>query len=98
MENQAAVLAVKRVAQGARFVPGGRSSRADVPASGISTNAGRDLSIDLRMVAAKNFQSGQFMLRQIEASLFEMRLHIEKDRQGSVQSGMDECRAEVAVA
>ena len=50
------------------------------------------------MVATKNFQSGQFMPHQIEASLFEIRLRIEKDRQGGVQSGMDECRAEVAVA
>ncbi|MFM1880597.1 MAG: hypothetical protein RLZZ344_831 [Pseudomonadota bacterium] len=40
---------------------------------------GRPLPRELydRMVAAKNFQSGLFMLRQIEFSLFDMRIHAE---------------------
>jgi len=42
-------------------------------------DTGAPLPRDLydRMVAAKNFQSGLFMLRQVEFSLFDMRIHAE---------------------
>ncbi|NOR73252.1 MAG: oligopeptidase A [Mariprofundaceae bacterium] len=55
-----------------------------------------------KMVAARNFQSGMQMLRQIEFSLFDMLLHSEFDlRSGSssksVQQLLDEVRNEVAV-
>jgi len=52
-----------------------------------------------RMLAAKNFQSAMQMLRQIEFSLFDIRLHSDYDPQGdgSVQQFLDEVRAEVAV-
>ena len=42
-------------------------------------DTGAPLPKDLydRMVAAKNFQSGLFMLRQVEFSLFDMRIHAE---------------------
>jgi len=52
-----------------------------------------------KMVAAKNFQSGMQMLRQIEFSLFDMVLHSEHnpDSDESVQDVLDRVRDEVAV-
>jgi oligopeptidase A len=50
-----------------------------------------------KMTAAKNFQSGLMTLRQIEFSLFDMRLHFEADSGQRVQAVVDETRAEVAV-
>jgi len=50
-----------------------------------------------KMVAAKNFQSGMQTLRQIEFSLFDMRLHAEPGAQADVQNVIDEVRREVAV-
>ena len=52
-----------------------------------------------RMLAAKNFQSGMATLRQIELSLFDMRLHAGFQPGGaqSVQELLDEVRREVAV-
>ena len=52
-----------------------------------------------RMRAAKNFQAGLAMLRQIEYALFDMRLHCEFDPGGatSAQELLDEVRSEVAV-
>ncbi len=50
-----------------------------------------------RMTAARNFQSGLAMLRQIEFALFDMRLHAEPVQAQRVQALMDEVRAEVAV-
>ncbi|MDX8404469.1 MAG: M3 family metallopeptidase [Mariprofundaceae bacterium] len=52
-----------------------------------------------KMLAAKNFQSGMQMLRQIEFSLFDMLLHSDFDpeKNRSVQQLLDEVRNEVAV-
>jgi oligopeptidase A len=52
-----------------------------------------------KMISAKNFQSGLQMLRQIEFSLFDLRLHSEYDANGkqSLQQLLDEVRKEVAV-
>jgi oligopeptidase A len=50
-----------------------------------------------KMIAAKNFQSGLQTLRQIEFSLFDMRLHGEPGAEADVQRVLDEVRAEVAV-
>ncbi len=50
-----------------------------------------------KMLAAKNFQSGMQTLRQIEFSLFDMRLHAEPGSQADVQKVIDEVRREVAV-
>jgi oligopeptidase A len=50
-----------------------------------------------KMVAAKNFQSGLAMLRQVEFALFDMRLHSERGSHRLVQQVMDEVRREVAV-
>jgi len=50
-----------------------------------------------KMMAAKNFQSGLQTLRQIEFSLFDMRLHAEAGSEARIQQLLDEVRAEVAV-
>ena len=48
-----------------------------------------------KMLAAKNFQSGLQMLRQIELSLFDLRLH--QATEPHVQGVLDQVRQEVAV-
>ena len=52
-----------------------------------------------KMLAAKNFQSGMMTVRQLEFSIFDMRLHCEFDPAGakSVMDLIDEVRQEVAV-
>ncbi len=56
-----------------------------------------------KMYAAKNFQSGMQMLRQLEFSLFDFHLHLDYDpadhsgRAQRVQKTLDQIRAEVAV-
>ncbi|MBT8420308.1 MAG: M3 family metallopeptidase, partial [Gammaproteobacteria bacterium] len=52
-----------------------------------------------KLRTARNFQSGMAMVRQLEFSLFDLRIHREYDRtQGSrIQQFLDEVRDEVAV-
>ncbi|QDF76938.1 MULTISPECIES: oligopeptidase A [Shewanella] len=52
-----------------------------------------------KMLAAKNFQSGMMMLRQLEFSLFDFRLHLEYDpaEGANIQAKLDEVRDQVAV-
>ncbi|VAX13526.1 Oligopeptidase A [hydrothermal vent metagenome] len=56
-----------------------------------------------KMYAAKNFQSGMQMLRQLEFSLFDFHLHLEYDpadksaRAQRVQKMIDKVRADIAV-
>ncbi|MBS4020146.1 MAG: M3 family metallopeptidase [Dechloromonas sp.] len=52
-----------------------------------------------KMLAAKNFQSGMMTVRQLEFSIFDMRLHCEFDPQGdkTVMDVIREVRDEVAV-
>ncbi|MDY7538123.1 M3 family metallopeptidase [Undibacterium sp. RTI2.1] len=52
-----------------------------------------------KMIAAKNFQSGMQTLRQVEFSLFDMRLHdaIGSNQQQNVQAIADAVRAQVSV-
>ncbi|MGM0594543.1 MAG: oligopeptidase A [Pseudomonadota bacterium] len=52
-----------------------------------------------KMTAAKNFQAGMQMVRQLEFSLFDFRLHLEykPEEGGRIQQILDEVRAEVAV-
>ena len=50
-----------------------------------------------KMLAAKNFQSGLQMLRQIEFALFDMRLHAEPGSEAKIQQVLDDVRREVAV-
>lgn len=50
-----------------------------------------------KMLAAKNFQSAMGMMRQLEFSLFDMRLHAEYHEGLDIQAVLDEVRDEVAV-
>ncbi|MEY6432589.1 oligopeptidase A [Thioalkalicoccus limnaeus] len=52
-----------------------------------------------RMIAAKNFQSGMQMVRQLEFALFDFRVHLEYDpaRGGRVYEILDQVRDQVAV-
>jgi len=52
-----------------------------------------------RMLAAKNFQSGMQMVRQLEFALFDLHLHHDYDPEGSKTAleVLDEIRAQVAV-
>ncbi|SEI07826.1 oligopeptidase A [Rheinheimera pacifica] len=62
---------------------------------------GEPLPQDLldKMLAAKNFQSAMFLVRQLEFALFDFRLHAEYDpaQGGRVQQMLDEVRNEVSV-
>lgn len=62
---------------------------------------GESLPADLlqRMLAARNFQSAMQMLRQLEFSLFDMRIHHEFDatQGGRIQAILDEVRDQVSV-
>jgi len=52
-----------------------------------------------KMLAAKNFQSGMGMLRQLEFSLFDFRMHLEYNPEegANIQTKLDEVRSQVAV-
>ncbi|MEQ3657762.1 MAG: oligopeptidase A [Glaciecola sp.] len=50
-----------------------------------------------KMLAAKNYQSAMQMVRQLEFSLFDFRLHQGKEPNKSVQQVLDDVRREVAV-
>ncbi len=62
---------------------------------------GEPLPQDLldKMLAAKNFQSALFLVRQLEFALFDMRLHSEysTSEAGRVQQLLDSVRSEVSV-
>ena len=50
-----------------------------------------------RMLAARNFQSGLQTLRQVEYSLFDMRIHAEASAPERLQAVIDEVRAQVGL-
>ena len=50
-----------------------------------------------KMLAAKNFQSGAQTLRQVEFSLFDMRLHAEPGSERNINGVLNEVRQEVSV-
>ena len=52
-----------------------------------------------KMIAARNFQAGMQMVRQLEFSLFDFRLHLEYDSKSpiDIQSLLDDVRQQVAV-
>jgi oligopeptidase A len=63
-------------------------------------DGGEPLPADLleKMLAAKNFQSGLMMLRQLEFAAFDMEIHaLPEIKPGSVQAVLDRVRARVAV-
>jgi oligopeptidase A len=61
----------------------------------VDTDAPLPRSLFDKMIAAKNFQSGLFTLRQIEFSLFDLRLHSE--HRPDFMALLDAVRQEVAV-
>ena len=65
----------------------------------VDTGAALPRALYDKMIAAKNFQSGLAMLRQIEFSLFDMRLHSDFDPASgrSVRDLLEEVRDRVAV-
>ena len=66
---------------------------------GASSNQSLPRDLFEKMLAAKNFQSGLQMLRQIEFALFDMRLHADFRPGGekTAQQLLDEIREQVAV-
>ncbi len=52
-----------------------------------------------KMIAARNFQTGMRMVRQLEFSIFDFRLHLEYDSKSPryIQSMLDDVREQVAV-
>lgn len=52
-----------------------------------------------KLIAAKNFQPGMHMLRQLEFALFDFRLHLEydPDKGPQVQKMLDDVRSKIAV-
>ena len=51
-----------------------------------------------KMLAARNFQSAMQMIRQLEFSLFDIKLHQRENPAQSVQAILDEVRAKVSVS
>ena len=70
-----------------------------VIAAHYETNAELPDELFEKMTAARNFQSGLQMMRQLEYSIFDFRLYLEFDPEkgGRVQEILDEVRDEVAV-
>ena len=75
--------------------------KAVIPMISGHYQTGEPLPDDLleKMLAAKNFQSGMQMVRQLEFALFDMRLHKDYDPDNikPVQQVLDEVRQQVAV-
>jgi oligopeptidase A len=71
----------------------------DVIAGHHQTGAPLPEELFRKMQAAKTFQSGMQMVRQLEFALFDFRLHLEYDpaRGARVQDVLDEVRRDVAV-
>lgn len=67
--------------------------------SHVDTGAALPRTLYDKMLAAKNFQSGMMTARQLEFSIFDMRLHCEFDPKGqsTVMDLIQEVRREVAV-
>jgi oligopeptidase A len=71
----------------------------DVIAGHYKTGEAMPEDLYQRMYAAKNFQAGMQMVRQLEFSIFDFRLHAEYDpaKGARVQEILDEVRNEVSV-
>jgi oligopeptidase A len=63
----------------------------------VDTGAKLPRALFDKMLAAKNFQSGLAMLRQIEFAVFDMRLHSEPAAGRNAQQLLEEVRSRVAV-
>jgi len=71
----------------------------DVLAKHHATGAALPDELYKKMIAARNFQSAMQMVRQLEFSLFDMRMHSDFDPEGqkSILQLQEEVRAEVSV-
>lgn len=71
----------------------------DMIAGHYQTNAPLPDELYNKMIAAKHFQTGLQMVRQLEFSLFDFRLHLEynPDKANQVQTILDDVRNEVCV-
>jgi oligopeptidase A len=63
----------------------------------VDTGASLPRALFDKMIAAKNFQSGLAMLRQVEFAVFDMRLHAEEVPGRTALQLLDEVRERVAV-
>lgn len=63
----------------------------------VDTGAALPRSLFDKMLAARNYQSGLQLLRQVEYALFDMRLHLEGAPDGDVMALLEQVRDEVAV-
>ena len=71
----------------------------DLIARHYDTNEALPEDLFDKLIAAKNFQSGLQMVRQLEFALFDFRIHLEYDPSvdSAIQSTLDEVRQKVAV-
>lgn len=71
----------------------------DLFSSHYETGEAIDDALFEKMTAAKNFQSGLQMLRQIEFSLFDFRLHMQEGEvsKNKIQAILNDVRAEVSI-
>lgn len=71
----------------------------DLISGHVETGQSLPQSLLIKMRKAKNFQSAMQMCRQIEFSLFDMRLHTgyDPDGESTVQEELDQVRSQVAV-
>ncbi|MDY6992263.1 MAG: oligopeptidase A [Pseudomonadota bacterium] len=69
----------------------------DLFARHYETGAPLPQSLFENMLAAKNFQAGLFMLRQLEFGLFDFRLHSAYQRGLNIQTVLDKVRQDIAV-
>jgi oligopeptidase A len=65
----------------------------------VDTGAALPDALIEKMMAAKNFQSGMFLVRQVEFALFDMQLHAHYGTPGfkGIQATLDEVRSKVSV-
>ncbi|MCS6809683.1 MAG: M3 family metallopeptidase [Tepidimonas sp.] len=63
----------------------------------VDTGAALPRSLFDKMLAARNYQSGLQLLRQVEYALLDMRLHLEGAPDGDVMALLEQVRDEVAV-
>ena len=71
--------------------------RVEAMTAHVETGASLPRTLFDKMLAAKNFQSGMFTVRQLEFALFDMRIHHGFDPSGDVLALLEQVRAEVAV-
>ena len=71
--------------------------RVEAMTAHVDTGAPLPRTLFDRMLAARNFQSGMFTVRQLEFALFDMRIHHGFKPDGDVLALLDQVRQEVAV-